>query len=164
MFAKTEAYDLRNKPYYAACVSPQSACEQIVKTAACIAADEGARLTVVSVLPPSEPAADIEFIDQLQELSLDCSADLAVIYSASPAPAIMRYFKVNRITHAVIGSPAGRPGFGHDVIRLCETVMPRDLNIIQLPGLCEQQIASIDVEKASEISLLYARKTPSHAN
>ena len=149
---------MRNKPYYAACVSPQSACEQIVKTAACIAADEDARLTIVSVLSPSDTAANIEFIDYLQGLSLDCSADLAVIYSQTPAPAIMKYFKVNRITHAVIGSPADTFGFGHKVLKLCETVMPRDLTIIQLPGLCDQQIASIDVEKASEIYMLCVQK------
>ena len=149
---------MRNKHNYAACVSPLSACEQIVKTAACIAADEGSTLTVISVIAPSETAANIEFIDYLQELSNDCSANLAVIYSETPAPAIIRYFKVNKITRAFIGSPADSFGFGHDVVTLGEAVMPRELSIIQRPRLCDQQISSIDVVRASEISLLYAQK------
>lgn len=149
---------MKNKHNYAACVSPFSACEQIVKTAACIAADEGSTLTVISVIQPSQTAANLEFIDYLQELSNDSSANLAVLYSQAPAPAIIRYFKVNKITRAFIGSPADSFGFGHDVVKLGEAVMPRDLSIIQLPRLCQQQISSIDVVRASEISLLYAQK------
>ena len=149
---------MRNRHNYAACVSPLSACEQIVQTAACIAADEGSTLTVISVIKPSETAANIEFIDYLQELSNDCSANLAVIYSQTPAPAIMKYFKVNKISRAFIGSPADSFGFGHDVIKLGEAVMPRELSIIQLPRLCDQQISSIDVVKASEIRFLYKQK------
>lgn len=149
---------MKNKHHYAACVSPSSACEQIVKTAACIAADEGSTLTVISVMSPSEIAANLEFIDYMQELSHDRSANLAVLYSTTPAPAIIRYFKVNKISRAFIGSPADSFGFGHDVVKLAEAIMPRELSIIQLPRLCEQQISSIDVVRASEISLLYAHK------
>lgn len=149
---------MKNKHRYAACVSPYSACEQIVKTAACTAADEGSELTVISVITPSELAAHIDFIDYLQELSHDCSAHFAVISSATPAVSLVQYIKKSGITHAFMGTPVGARGFGHDVIELSKKTLSKDLSVIQLPPLEEQSVSYIDAFRASELSFLAANR------
>ncbi len=148
----------KNKHIYAACVSPHSACEQIIKTTNCICQEENSKLHVITVIGKKsiEPEV-VSFIDFLDDLSAECSAQLNVLFSPCPVIALAKHIIESGITHIVIGNPMESTGFGIDLKRLLEKVSPRKIHVIELPTLEQQSVSYIDTLRAAQLSKLYSR-------
>ena len=124
--------DMSRKNSYLACVSLRYDSDYIIRTAGCIAEDDGrARMSVISILPDMPDSGQLEAMEHLRDISRQCDAPMTILCNQSPVLATVDYIRRHKITHVIAGMPSSGESEG-DFVSLLRAVMPK-VNIILIP-------------------------------
>lgn len=123
---------MSRKRSYLACVSLRYDSDYIIRTAGCIAEDDSnSRLSVISVLPGTPSADQLEAMEHLRDIAHDADAPMTILYNESPVLATVDHIRRHKITHVIAGMPSSGESEG-DFITLLRAVLPK-VTILLIP-------------------------------